>query len=100
MFGISIEFLPGFFTGILELTNGVSEVARVSSRMLSTNVILCSFLLGFGGFSVLLQVFSITAKSDVSIKPYFVGKVLHACFAALYTFLLLKYTPFFNLDLF
>lgn len=68
--------------------------------MLSTNVILCSFLLGFGGFSVLLQVFSITAKSDVSIKPYFVGKVLHACFAALYTFLLLKYTPFFNLDLF
>jgi len=50
LFGVSIEFLPGLFTGVLELTNGVSEVALVPSRLISTNMILCSFCLGLVGF--------------------------------------------------
>lgn len=99
MIGISLEYLPGLLTGTIELTNGVKEIAAISSRTISTNVILCSFLLGFGGFSVLLQVFSITSKSDISIKPYFYGKLLQGLLAAFYTFILLNCTTFFNLDL-
>ena len=45
---------------------------------------MCAFVLGFGGFSVLLQVLSIVSKSNISIKPYILGKFLQACFAAIY----------------
>ena len=67
-------------------------------KAISQNVVLCAFLLGFGGFSVLLQVFSIVAKTDLSIKKYVIGKFLQGIFAALYTFLALKWIPFLNLD--
>ena len=46
-----------------------------------------SFLLGFGGLSVLFQVFSIISKYNISIKPYFFGKLLQGTLAAFYTFL-------------
>ena len=61
-------------------------------------IILCAFLLGFGGFSVLLQVWSIIAKTDLSIKKYMIGKFLQGVFAACYTFFALKFIPFINLD--
>ena len=42
---------------------------------------------GFGGISVLLQVFSIISKSDISIKPYILG-----------TYIALKYISILNFD--
>ena len=56
-------------------------------------------LLGFGGLSILLQVLSITSKTDLSIKPYIYGKLLHGILAAFYTFIFIKIFPFFNFDL-
>lgn len=100
LFGIGSNFSLALLTGLLELTNGVKEVALITSKAISQNVIICSFLLGFGGLSVLLQVFSITSKSDISIKAYFIGKLLHGAFAAIYTYAFLTFTPFFNLNLF
>ena len=38
-------------------------------------------------------------KSDISIKPYIIGKILHGTFAAIYTYLFLNCIPFLNLDL-
>lgn len=67
--------------------------------MISINICLSAFLLGFGGISVLLQVLSISSKANISIKPYFLGKLLHGSLASLYTFLILKYSSFFNLDI-
>lgn len=80
------NYCENIFSGIIELTNGVSKICVNTSPI---NIIICSFLLGFGGISVLLQVLSITSKSNISIKPYIIGKFLHGCFAAFYTFLLL-----------
>lgn len=74
-------------------------MAFIPYKHISTNIILSAFLLGFGGFSVLLQVFSITSKTDISIKSYFYGKILHGCLAAVYTFLIISYFPIFNLNL-
>lgn len=48
---------------------------------------------------MLLQVFSIISKSDISIKPYILGKFLQGVFASIYTYFALKYIPIFNLDL-
>ncbi len=54
---------------------------------------------GFGGISVLLQILSVISKTDISIKPYILGKFLQAVFSSIYTYLALKYIPIFNLDI-
>jgi sporulation integral membrane protein YlbJ len=71
--------IPGNLTtsvisGIIELTNGVKNMSLLPVSKL--NLCLTSFLLGFGGISVVLQVWSIIAKSNISIKPYVIGKLL------------------------
>lgn len=98
-FGISNEqFTSGFISGIIELTNGVKQISAIPCKQISTNIILSALLLGFGGISILLQVFSITSKTDISIKPYIIGKIMHGIFAAIYTYIFISYFPIFNLN--
>lgn len=100
VFGITNNgFVGGFVSGIIELTNGVQKVTSIPCREISINIILCAMLLGFGGISILLQVFSIISKTDISIKPYILGKILHGIFAALYTYIFISYFPIFNLNI-
>lgn len=87
------------FNGILEVTNGINLISAIKLKQISINIILTSFLLGLGGICVLLQVLSVVSKSDLSIKPYILGKILHGCFSAFYTFLLIQIFPFFNFNL-
>ena len=96
---IPYEFCTPLFSGIVELTNGVSLIAGLHAKNISINIILCSFLLGFGGFSVLLQVFSIVSKNGLSIKKYAYGKFLQGLLAALYTGLALQFIPFLQFNL-
>ena len=88
-----------FITGILEITNGISLISGIHLKAISLNIILSAFLLGFGGISVLLQVLSIISKSDLSIKPYIIGKLLHGTIAAFYSFLFMQFVPMFNFNL-
>ena len=97
--GFDLNFSKPLLSGIIELTNGVKSVSTVHIKAISQNIVLCAFLLGFGGFSVLLQVFSIISKTDLSIKKYFIGKLLQGFIASIYTFLALKFIPFINLDI-
>ena len=99
MINIPTEFGNGIISGILELTNGLNIVCNIPSKKLSINIITASFLLGLGGFSILLQVWSTIAKTDLSIKPYIIGKLLQACISAFYTFIFLNTFQFFNFDL-
>lgn len=92
-------FSSGFISGILELTNGLNIISSIPAKKLSINIIIASFLLGLGGISILLQVWSTIAKTDLSIKPYILGKLLHACLSAFYTFIFLQNFTFFNFDL-
>lgn len=92
------RFVSGFICGIFELTNGISQVALVSCKQISINILLSSFLLGFGGFSVLLQVYSIISKSDISIKAYLLGKLLHGIIACFYTFICINCFSIFNFN--
>lgn len=99
MFNMDTDFAKPLLSGILELTNGVKQVSAINIKAISQNIILCAFLLGFGGFSVLLQVFSIVSKTDLSMKKYVIGKFMQGIFASIYTFLALKFIPFINLDI-
>lgn len=98
-FGIPSKYIKGIVIGLIELTNGVCDIALIANKNISSNIIICAFLLGFGGISVALQVLSITSKNNISIKPYLLGKFLQGCFAALYTYLILNNFCFLNLNL-
>ena len=93
-----IGITSSFIIGLFEITNGIKEIAQYSNTSISAAIITSAFLLGFGGISILLQVLSIISKSDLSIKPYILGKLLQGTTASIYTFLILKYTDIFNLD--
>lgn len=97
--GIAPTYIEGFFYGIIELTNGVCTVANIVNKNISVNIILCAFLLGFGGISICLQILSITSKNHISIKPYLIGKLLQGIFASIYTYIFLNIFTFINLDL-
>ncbi len=97
--GIPASYSEGIITGLLELTNGVCNIAMINNKSISINIIICAFLLGFGGISITLQILSITSKAKISIKPYIVGKLLQGVFAAFYTYIFLNTFWFLNLDL-
>ena len=99
MLKLPTNLFVSLFTGILEITNGISLLAGIKIKQISINIILTSFLLGLGGISVLLQVLSITSKSDLSIKPYIYGKILHGLISSIYTFILITFLPIFNFNL-
>lgn len=98
-FSIPEELSSYIITGFLEITNGISGISSVHLKAISINIILTSFLLGFGGISVMLQVLSIISKTDLSAKPYIIGKILHGIIASIYTYSFINIFSFFNFDL-
>lgn len=99
IFGIPKSFSNSLISGIIELTNGVNFAANLHEKNISVNIILCSFLLGFGGFCVLLQVLGIVSKVNLSIKKYLYGKLLQGLIAALYTSIFINNFSIFNFDI-
>ena len=93
------ELVESFFLGIVEITNGIFAISAIPLKKVSINIIITAFLLGCGGISIFLQVWSIVSKTDLSIKPYIIGKLLHGCFASLYTFIFILIFPIFQFDL-
>lgn len=99
IFNITPEIITPIFTGIVELTNGLITLSSIHIKDISILYYCASFLLGFGGISILLQVLSITSKTDISIKPYIFGKILQGIIATIFTFLAINIFPFFNMNL-
>lgn len=94
IFNLSSNIFSNFLYGIIEVTNGVNGIANLSINLLS-KIIIISFLLGFGGFTVCMQVLGFTSKTDISIKPYLIGKFFQGIISSFYTYLLFKYIPYF-----
>ena len=98
IFHINPDYIVGLLTGFLEFTNGLYKISTINNKMLSINLIISSFIIGFGGISVTLQVLNIISKNKLSIKTYILGKLLHGTISALFTFLILS-VPIFSLNL-
>lgn len=98
-FGINEAYTKGIIAGILEVTNGISTISSINDKIFSTKIIICAFLLGFAGMCIFMQILSIVAKNNLSMKPYIIGKLMQGFFAALYTFIAIHYFSFFSLDL-
>ena len=95
--GLPCEIATGIVEGLLEVTGGLKNLSNILGYDIQI-ITLSAFLLGFGGISVLMQTASIISNTDLSIKSYVLGKLLHGIIAAVYTFTLLKYTSFFSLN--
>ena len=93
-----MTYLIGIFCGILEITNGLNKISLLENVNFIEKLPIAALILGFGGFSVHMQVASIVSDSDLSLKPYLLGKLLQGIFASIYTYLLMKFTNFFNWD--
>ncbi|MFI3129602.1 MAG: hypothetical protein R3Y18_05995 [Bacillota bacterium] len=64
----------GFFSGILEITNGISKIATIKADTIS--VALITALVSFGGLSINLQSLALLAPLDVSKARYFALKTI------------------------
>lgn len=98
-FQVPTDLGKSIVTGLLELTNGVNSVSLLHTKKMSLQIIITAFLLGFAGFSIFLQIFSIASKNNLSMKPYLIGKILQGFIASFYTFIILNLFDFFYFNL-
>lgn len=71
----------GIMSGIVEMTNG-AKVLSYAINPLSLSVI--GFIIGFSGFSIIMQSISFLSNTKVKVGKFILGKFLHG----LFTFLL------------
>ncbi len=89
--GIQVHTVSAFLIGLLEVTNGIKECAALQLP-LAAQIMMVSFMIGFGGLSVNAQVLSIVAVTDLSFGIYFLGKLLQGFFASAFAYLLYSFT--------
>ena len=86
------ETFKALLNSSLEFVSGLSKISYLDISLFS-KLIMSAGVCAFAGLSVHMQVMGVAAKSGLSLKPYIFGKCLHAMFAILYTFVLLKAFP-------
>lgn len=93
---LSITELPPLLdaaaAGLCEFSTGTLKISMLDMDIYK-KLILSSFIIGFSGISVHIQVMTVTCRSGLSLKPYISGKILHAFTAALLTLIALKIFP-------
>lgn len=69
--------------GLLEMTVGCSSAWQIPFLDLSQQTVWCSFLISFGGLSVMGQTAGVLQGTGLSMKQYMGAKLLHGLTAAL-----------------
>lgn len=107
-----IPYLAGFLSGLTgsELVSYslLSGMVEMTSGVCSLNIVYCSipaaaaavsFILGWAGLSVHCQILSLTADTDLSTTPMFIGKLLHGLLSAAISFFIFMSVPEQALDM-
>ncbi len=84
----------GIFYGMLEMTNGIAEMCK--SKVSTELICAISFVVGFGGVSVILQVDGIISKYKLSIWIFIASKFVQGLVSSFTTYTILKFA---NLNL-
>lgn len=84
------NLIAGLLYGMCEMTNGISAL----SNLRITPSLLCavSFVTGFGGLSIIMQVYGIIKKHNLSILIFSAAKLLQGIVSAFITYLMLAYS--------
>lgn len=88
LMGFDKNIVPPFLSGLLEITVGTNLISQ-SLAPVEQKIIIASSIIAWGGISTHGQVLSIISKTKISYLPYFVAKILHCIFAAIYSYLIL-----------
>ena len=83
--GIPESYSLALIYGLFEISNGMNLIKNIIAYNNIVSLIVSSFILGFGGISILFQIYSLIYKEHISIKPYICGKLLQACFSVILT---------------
>ncbi|MBM7837538.1 sporulation integral membrane protein YlbJ [Alkalihalobacillus xiaoxiensis] len=82
IFGLSPSLAEPFIAGLFEITIGAQAISQTTDSTFLSQIVIVSFILGFGGLSIQAQVASILADSDIRFRPFFYARVLHGVFSA------------------
>ena len=83
------EASKSILTGIIEMTNGINLSSKIVANFSILSIMITSFLLGFGGLSIMMQIYSLISKESISIKPYFYGKTLQGLISSILILLII-----------
>lgn len=87
--------LSAILYGICEFSTGALGIGNLEIDI-AYKLILASFVVGFSGLCVHIQVMAVTADSGLSLKPYIIGKILHSIIAAVITTAMVLIVPVFS----
>lgn len=82
--GFSPTLVNATIQGLFEIDLGSAAAAKAAAPLLQQLVIV-SAIIAWSGLSVHGQVASVLADTDISMKPYFVARTLHAIYAGILT---------------
>jgi len=88
--GISKELFATILSGFFEITTGINMISKMEGISFTLQLSAISLILGWAGLSVHFQVYSIISKTDISIRPYLFGKLMHGIFSAVYVWIFSK----------
>jgi len=83
-FNFNRDLIVSLLGGIIEITSGINMISKITEIPLLHKLIAASFITGWAGFSVHSQVLGIIGDTDISMKPYLLGKILHGIISAVY----------------
>ena len=89
-FKLSSDIFSVFIIGVLEVTNGIKECVSLNSSYM-LKIVLISFFIGFGGFSINAQVAGIIYDTDINFPLYLGIKIIQGAIASFYSILLLNF---------
>ena len=76
--------IDAVLSGILEFVTGSVKISNLTLPIMR-RLILTAVIVGFAGLSVHIQVIAVIAKYELSLVPYFIGKILHGIIAGILT---------------
>ena len=92
--------LPRYYrcilNGLFEMTQGLKYVSLLDIPLKIKGTLSVLFI-SFGGLSVHMQVLSILSDTKIRYYPFFIARIIHACFSSLVFYFLFDYWCLFNI---
>ena len=85
---LSDSLAVSFAIGLLEMTNGVFGVCKLTD--VATATVLCSTLLALGGMCVFFQCYAFLGKKKIKAVEVIKMKLTQSAFATIFSFVLVK----------
>lgn len=81
-----------FISGLLEFVTGSVKIFELDISIMQ-KLCLTAVIVGFAGLCVHIQVIAVISKYELSLVPYFIGKILHALLSGFYIYIYFSMNP-------